>query len=333
VSILKELARIGNGIRSGVSDVPSLVTNILELDVHGAVTDTRKIMGDTADVLNGAGNLGIEMGSAPLKYTETLTKWADSAILSGAQLAIEAEKKLTGSGSIETGSEYWASSIKLQKAVETLIVAELEVGEDGWNGAASRAYNSATKAHRQHVSDVGSADSNIGEILKKEAEQIRQTREVLDSTSQALYDYGLATKAILAIPGANVAKVALADTLAATAALATTSAKMAQMVANSMENASGIRSASSHYEAAEKDTSGDGGGCNPFVDPRVDQKDLPSRAREGTDYQPRKETPEWGPPATPLPVESQVPGTYDLPADLPGPHITPPNRPPAGLPK
>lgn len=333
MSILKELARIGNGIRSGVSDVPSLVTNILELDVHGTVTDTRKIMGDAGDVLTGAGNLGIEMGSAPLKYVETLTKWADSAILSGAQLAIEGEKKLTGSGSIETGNEYWASSVKLQKAVETLIRAELEEGEDGWNGTASKAYNSATKAHRQLVSDVGSADSNIGKTLEKEAEQIRQTREVLDSTSQALYDYGLATKAILAIPGANVAKVALADTIAAAAALATTSAKMAQMVANSVENASDIRKASSHYEAAKNDTSGDGGGCNPFVDPRVDQKDLPTRAREGTEYQPRKETPVWGPPATPLPVESQAPVTYDLPAELPVPHITPPNRPPAGLPK
>lgn len=333
MSILKELLRIGNGIRSGASDVPSLVTNILELDVHGAVTDTRKIMGDAGDVLTGAANLGVEMGSAPLKYTETLTKWADSAILSGAQLVIEGEKKLTGSGSIETGNEYWASSKKLQKAVETLISAEFAEDEDGWNGAASKAYIATTKPHRQHVSHVGDADSNIGKILEKEADQVRQTREVLDSTSQALYDYGLATKAILAIPGANVAKVALADTIAATAALATTSAKMAQMVANSMENASDIRISSGHYEAAKQDTSGEGGGCGPFVDPRADQNDLPTRAQDASRYQPRKQIPVYGPPAAPLPVESQVPRIYDLPADLPAPHITPPNRPPAGLPK
>ncbi|WP_131827529.1 EspA/EspE family type VII secretion system effector [Mycobacterium syngnathidarum] len=332
MSILKELARIGNGIRSGVSDVPSLVTNILELDVHGVVTDTRKIAGDAGDVLTGAANLGIEMGSAPLKFTESLTKWADSPVLSGAQLIIEGEKKLTGSGDIEAGGDYSTSASKLEEAVITLIGAELD--RSGWDGRAADSYDEISQAHRRLVSRVQVADSNIGRVIKEEAEQVRQTREVLESTSQWLYDYGLATKAVLAVPGANVAKVLLADRVAASAALANTTFRMLMMANNSRENASYIRNMSDHYSKAQEDTSGSGAGCGPFVDPKDDrQESLPTRAKAESPYTPRDQEPVYGPPAAPLPVESQVPRTYDLPADLPVPHITPPLHPPAGLPK
>lgn len=78
MGILTDLAKIGNGIRSGISDVPSLVKNIFELDVHGAVTDARKVAGDVADVVTGAAGLGLEMGPAPLAYVAPLVKWADS---------------------------------------------------------------------------------------------------------------------------------------------------------------------------------------------------------------------------------------------------------------
>ncbi|WP_139335224.1 EspA/EspE family type VII secretion system effector [Mycobacterium sp. GA-1841] len=333
MSIAKHLFDIGNGIRSGVSDVPSLVTNILELDVHGVATDTRKVIGDAGDVLNGVAGLGVELGSAPIKYAGSLGKWADSPVLSAAQLFIEGQKKLTGTGDIEAGGGFAGSATNLETAVTTLIGAELEDNDDGWNGAAARTYNSTSKAHRQHVSNVSVADKSIGKTLEKEAQQVRETRECLDSTSQLLYDYGLATRAILAIPGANVAKILSADVAAAGAAMTTTSAQMGVMVYNSIQNARDIRTANDLYEAAKKDSSGNAGGCGPFVDPRVDQNDLPARARAATKYEPRQVDPTYGPPATPLPVESELPPTYDLPADIPLPHITPPNRLPSGLPK
>ncbi|MGV0811686.1 EspA/EspE family type VII secretion system effector [Mycolicibacterium boenickei] len=332
MSIATELFKVVNGIRSGVSDVPSLVTNILELDIHGVATDSRKVIGDVGDVLTGAAGLGIEMGSAPIKYMGTLGKWADSPVLSGAQLVIEAQKKLTGSGDIEAGGEYSASAINLEQAALTLIRAELD--KSGWDGQAAEKYDETSQAHRRLVSRVSVADSNIGKVLKEEAEQVRQTREVLDSNSQWLYDYGLASRAFLAIPGANVAKILLADTVAATAAVGTTTARMLMMTNSSFEHASYIREMSDHYEKAKEDTSGNGGGCGPFVDPTDDRKDnLPTRAKDGSPYTPRNQVPVYGPPATPLPVESQAPSTYDLPADVPVPHITPPNRPPVGLPK
>jgi hypothetical protein len=331
VSILTELARIGNGIRSGISDVPSLVTNIFELDVHGVVTDARKVVGDAADVLEGAAGLGIEMGPVPIKYMTPLVKWADSPPLAAAQLVIEGQKKLTGSGSIETGSEYWQSAVRLEKAIETLIGAELD--NSGWDGAAAMAYGEINNAHRKHVSNVSVADTNIGKVLQREAEQVRQTRELLDSTSQMLYDYGLATRAALSVPGANVAKILFADSLTASAAIATTSARMAQMLNDSVNNASEIRANSDYYESAQNDTSGYADGCGPFVDPETDRHSPPTRTNPRSPYIPREITPVYGPPASPLPVESHAPRTYDLPADLPRPHITPPSHSPGGLPK
>ncbi len=290
-------------------------------------------MGDVGDVLNGAAGLGVELGSAPIKYAGTLGKWADSPVLSAAQLIIEGQKKLTGTGDIEAGGGYSGSATNLETAVTTLIGAELKDNDDGWNGAAANAYNAATKAHRVHVSNVSVADRNIGKTLEKEARQVRETRECLDSTSQLLYDYGLATRAMLAIPGANVAKILSADLAAAGAAVATTSSQMGVMVFNSFQNAREIEAANDLYDAAKRDSSGNAGGCGPFVDPQDDQNDLPARARAGTKYEPRQIDPEYGPPAAPLPVEWELPTSHDLPADIPRPHITPPNRLPGGLPK
>lgn len=334
MSIAKHLFDLGNGIRSGISDVPSLVTNILEFDVHGVATDGRKVIGDVGDVLNGAAGLGVELGSAPIKYAGSLGKWADSPVLSAAQLIIEGQKKLTGTdGDIEAGSGYGESATNLERAVQTLLGAQVDA--DAWDGAASKAYDETNNNHRRHVSNVSAADNEIGKILKKEADQVRETREVLDSTSQLLYDYGLATKAALAIPGANAAKVLVADLMAATTAVGTTSSQMAEMVAHSIQNASQIRKQNHFYDGAKEDKSGDGGPCGTFVDPTDDRLDkLPTRLHPDAPYTPRKQTPVFGPPAAPLPVESEVPVTYGPPADLPtAPHITPPSRPPAGLPK
>lgn len=333
MSILKDLFDISNGIRSGIGDVPGLVKVVLELDMHGVATNGRKVIGDAKDVINGLAGLGIELAPAPIKYVGALGELADSPIIAAAQLVIEGEKKLTGSGSLEQGSEYWESAIYLQKALETLIGAELEEDDTTWDGAAAKAYNTVTIAHRKHVSAVSAADREIGRVLKTEADQVRQTREVLDSTSQALSDYGLATRALLVIPGANIAKLVAADTAAAAAALATTSTQMGIMVSNSFQNASDIRRVSVGYEEAKSDTSGKAGGCGPFIDPLQDQADLPSHAKAESPYEPRKRPPIYGPPATPLPVESEAPPIYDLPADVPLPHITPPSHPPGGLPK
>jgi hypothetical protein len=304
LSVLEKLFNLGNGVRSGIQDAPDLIGDVLTGDVHGVLTDGRKLIGDAGDVIEGAGALGLEMGKIPAKYAGSLGKWADSPILSAAQLAIEAEKAMTGSGDPHGGDGYGQSAVKLQETVETLIKAE--VNRDAWDGAASIAYDTAGKAHRRVVSNVAVADSDIGRVLDTEAGQVSRTRQTLDSTSQGLYDYGLATAWMNLVPGLNMAKF-VADSAAAAAALATTNATMLILANNSLENARNIGSSNNTYDEAVKDTSGPNG---RFTEPKQDQLgNLPTRLHPETEYTPPQPTapPEWGPPAEPYGSPSPAP--------------------------
>jgi hypothetical protein len=300
VSILEKLFNLGNGIRSGVEDVPALWGDLATGDLHGVLTDGRKLLGDANDVIEGAGALGVEIGRVPAKYLGSFGKLADSPILSAAQLAIEGEKKLTGSGDPHGGSGYSASAVKLQETVETLIDAE--VNADAWDGVAARNYDRLSKAHRKTVSNMSVADAAVGRVLDTEAEQVVRTRKTLDTTSQGLYDYGLATSWMLLVPGANAAKLA-ADAAAAAGALATTNTTMLILANNSLENSRKISTAAETYAEAKLDSSGE----ERFSKPEEDQKDnLPTRLLPGTKYTPvtPMTPPPVGPPATP----------YDAPA-------------------
>jgi hypothetical protein len=250
VGVLEDLFNLGNGIRSGIQDVPSLVGNVLTGDVHGAVTDGRKVVGDVGDVLEGVGDLGASLGKVSAGYTKTAGKLADSPILAAAQLAIEAQKATTGSGHPEDGNGYRESAKRLEECVNELIRAEPH--EDRWDGAASAEYAKTNESHRKATSKVQDADQNIASILSIEAGQVSRTRQTLAETSQNLYDYGLATAWMNFVPGANVAKMA-ADTAAAAAALATTDATMLILAKNSVENALRVREWIDKYSDAAAD--------------------------------------------------------------------------------
>ncbi|MBJ7341427.1 EspA/EspE family type VII secretion system effector [Mycolicibacterium sp.] len=300
MSVLDKLFNLGNGIRSGIEDVPALLGDVVTGDIHGVLTDGRKLIGDANDVIEGAGALGIEIGRVPAKYLGSFGKLADSPILSAAQLVIEGEKKLTGSGDPRDGAGYSASAVKFLETVETLINAEVNL--DAWDGTAANRYDELSKAHRRIVSDMSVADAEVGRVLDTEAGQVVRTRETLDTTSQGLYDYGLATSWMLLVPGLNMAKLA-ADSAAAAAALGTTNTTMLILANNSLENSRQIGTAAETYEAAKKDSSGEG----RFATPEQDQLgNLPTRLHPDTKYTPVKPTtpPPSGPPATP----------YDAPA-------------------
>jgi hypothetical protein len=305
LGLLEDLFNVGNGVRSYVQDVPGFVGNVLTGDIHGAVTDGRKIIGDVGEVLTGVECLGVSMGKVPAQYLGTVGKLADSPILQAAQLAIEAQKATTGSGNPEDGNGYRDSAKRLDEAVETLIDAN--PASDRWDGLASMTYTDTNNEHRRLTSDVQVADEKIGDILSIEASQVSRTRQTLDETSQNLYDYGLATAWMNYIPPLRAAKFA-ADTAAAAAALATTDTTMWILVKNSAENALRIRGSMHLYEGAAKDTSGEGADCGTFLDPTIDQNNLPSRLQPGAEYTvPDPEGPDNGPPATPYRTPTQAP--------------------------
>ena len=302
----EDVSNVGNGIRSGIEDVPGLIGNVLQGDLHGVATDGRKLIGDVGDVLDGVGHLGVTLGKISTKYAGSLGKLADSPILSAAQLAIEAERKTTGDGDPEEGDGYSQSAKRLDECIETYL-KYADPLEDRWDGSAAAQYHDTSSAHRGQVSNVQTADQHIGEILATEAGQVSRARRTLDETSQYLYDYGLATAYLNVIPGANVAK-AMADMAAASAALGTTNTTMTILVMNSRDNARQISQWQDQYTNAAKDTSGGGGICGTFVDPKddIDPKTRPTRLDPDQPYEvPSPEDPgQHGPPATP----------YDSPA-------------------
>jgi hypothetical protein len=313
LGLLEDLFNVGNGIRSGIEDVPSFVGNVLTGDVHGTVTDGRKLIGDVGDVLNGVSDLGATMSTVSSRYAGTIGKFADSQILAAAQLAIEGEKATTGSGDPEEGNGYRESATRLDEAVETLIDAT--PAPDRWNGKASATYTDTNNAHRTQTSNVQVADHAIGAILSIEAGQVSRTRQTLDEASQDLYDYGLATAWMNYLPPLRAAKMA-ADSAAAAAALATTNTTMAILVKNSAENAARIRQHISKYEGAAKDTSGTGGACGTFVEQNVDiaEGTRPERLDPSGKYEvPKPLDPHDGPPAIPYGSLPQAPPARTAP--------------------
>lgn len=306
MGLFEDLFQIGDGLRSGGTDAPSFVINLLEGDVHGATTDGRNLIGDVVGILDGVEGLGVSLGEVPKRYLGSAAKLADSKILAAAQLAIEGQKALTGSGEPEEGNGYRDSARRLEDTVETLIDAAPK--NDRWDGAAAEAYAEMNAAHRRLTSDISVADKAIGDLIATQAAQVRGTRHTLDEASESLYDFGLATSWMNFIPGMAAAKAA-ADLASASAALATTQSALAILVKNSMENAQRIGRIQEDYvkslssmddeDRATAQTPDLAGTCGSVVGQKDDLANLPRRIREATNYEIPHSEPRWGPPATP----------------------------------
>lgn len=331
MGLFEDLFQIGDGIRSGVTDAPSFVVNLLSGDVHGATTDGRNLVGDVVGILDGVEGLGVSLGEVPKRYLGSAAKLADSKILAAAQLAIEGQKALTGSGDPDEGNGYRDSARRLEDTVETLIDAAPH--GDRWDGAASEAYAFRNADHRRITSAMSVADQTVADILATEAGQVRRTRECLDDVSQQLYDFGLATSWMMFIPPLVPEKIA-SDLAAASAALTATSTSLSVLAKNSLENASRLRSNLHYYKSASSDTSGETEGCESgIVTQDKDLGRLPSRIGNGDDYTvPEPEVPHQGPPATPYGGHqaSTAPGVGNTAGSAPG-RAAPP-RPPVASP-
>lgn len=305
-----------NGVRSAWSDVPNMVGDVMSGDLHGALNDGRKVIGDASDIVQGLSSLGVSMGPLPNFISSSkVVSLAESKVLSAAQLVIEGLKKTTGSGEPCNGDEFRGSATALEKVVDTLIKAEPH--SDRWDGTASQVYNSTNGSHKRCASDVSAADFAIAKIVDLEAGQVARTRTTLDETSQNLTDYDLATCWMNATPPTRVIKFGL-DCGAVSAAMAVVTPTMAILVKNSAENAASIRNQVDLYNGASQDTSGNpAGGCDVFSPPvgelprpdpatrmpnPADGTTPPSRSRPDTPYTvpTPEEPPVYGPPAAPL---------------------------------
>lgn len=154
MDLLKGVFHLGDGVKSGVEDAAGIVNDLVHGNVHGVVTDVRKLSTDAGDVLEGFAGLGIGLGPLPALYAASaFAKLADSAILSAAQLVIKGERMLTGTGTPEDGAGYRDSAKRLNGVVETLIDAD--PAPDRWDGAAANKYVEANDLHRRLASSSG----------------------------------------------------------------------------------------------------------------------------------------------------------------------------------
>lgn len=312
MSVWEDVSDVGGGLTGLLTDVPSLVGNVAEGDVHGIITDGRNVIGNVADVLGGMEGLGVTLGEVPKRYLGNIAKIADSKILAAAQLAIDGQKQLTGEGEPEDGSLYRESATRLEGALNETIDANRS--DDRWNGAAARAYETTNDEHRKRISATSVADAGIASILATEAGQVAQARNTLDDTSQALYDFGLATAWMNFVPPLIPAKTT-ADATAAAAAMATTLSTMAVLAHDVVENAVRIRALNGRYDYAAGDSSGGDPGCGDgIVSQETDLAERPTRISDPGEYTVPDFDPEYGPPATPYDVPSQAPGAlYTVP--------------------
>ncbi|WP_051226425.1 EspA/EspE family type VII secretion system effector [Mycolicibacterium iranicum] len=335
MSVWEDVTDVGGGLAGLLTDGPSLIGNVAEGDVHGIITDGRNVIGNVADMLGGMEGLGVTLGEVPKRYLGNIAKIADSKILAAAQLAIDGQKQLTGDGEPEGGSLYKESAARLEGALNETIDANRS--DDRWNGAASDEYQKRNDAHRKLISATAAADAAISKILEVEAGQVAHTRNTLDDTSQALYDFGLATSWMNFVPPLIPAKAA-ADSAAATTAMATTLSAMAALWNDSQENAKQISALISDYNSAAEDTSGDDTGCGGGIISQTD--DLarqPTRILKPGHYTVPETDIEYGPPATPFGVLGQIPGAAPGPAPAPSPTPAPrspkPTAPPSPPPQ
>jgi len=302
-----------NGVRSAWTDVPNLVGDVATGDLHSALNDGRKVVGDANDIAQGLTSLGVSMGPVSGTLSNSpVVKLAESKVLSAAQLAIELLRKSTGAGDPCTGDEFRESSGRLETVVDTLIKAEPHT--DRWDGTASQIYNAVNASHRRCASDVQAADLEIAKIIDTEAGQVSRTRTTLDETSQNLTDYDLATCWMNTTPPSAAIKFAM-DVAAAAAAMATVDATIGVLVKNSIENAFNINQHISKYDAPGRDTSGNpAGGCDIFSLPDDEHPlALPDDA-----------TPLPGADEGTRPPSRSLPGT---PYTVPGPEVPPPSVP------
>ncbi|NOQ57379.1 MULTISPECIES: EspA/EspE family type VII secretion system effector [Mycolicibacterium] len=326
--------KLASGVVNGAKDGASLVDNLLDRDVGGALQDAFKLADDVGDVTEGLASLGFGVGPLPtaFKSMKSLVP-AESKILWLAQLAIDGMKLTTGSGNPTNGDEFRGSSDHLGDAVATLIGAEPHT--DRWDGTASQVYNAVNASHRRVAFEVQNADFEVANILDDEAEQVGRTRETLDDQIEWLKIYDYATMAMNSTAPSAALKVLL-DTAAAATATGIAADAIGKLFTNSVQNALRIRDQLDGYENGARDTSGNpDGACEVFSMPKDPEEELPrydriadklpedpyspvvppTRSLPETKYTvPSPEEPiVYGPPATPYgnpaPVSPTTPST------------------------
>ena len=103
MSFLDDAFNVIHGGYNAAQDAVAVAGDVVTLDVHGAVTNSQKLLSDTKNFLEGVEGLGVNLGKIPAKYADNpLVKAVDSPPIEAAQLAIEGMKLTTDPDSPKT---------------------------------------------------------------------------------------------------------------------------------------------------------------------------------------------------------------------------------------
>ncbi|MGU3651109.1 EspA/EspE family type VII secretion system effector [Mycolicibacterium sp. A43C] len=166
-----------------IDDVVDTVT-----DAAGKVKDAAKVVeviakrGDLLDVVDFA--KGVGKWASPLAIAPT-------PVLVGGQKVIQGMRWTTGDGDPITGTAFIEGATAFRNLDSTLLTAR---PDSDWEGSASRAYEKRVDRQQDHAAILSSADSKVGSAISREADEINETRRILDGLHNHLADFGEYTK-------------------------------------------------------------------------------------------------------------------------------------------
>ncbi len=208
----------------------------------------RAKLADIADVARSVGKLASPLHIAP------------TPILVGGQKAIEAMKWTTGDGDPVSGKAFVDGSHAFTEQQKKLDNAHPDTTWEG--GPAPKAYERRVGDQQDRVAILADADSQIASIVSREADELVETRRVLDGLHNWLAEYGECTQTLGVIPEVGKSIQMQAEMLAVGLALNDATSKIWEMHNNANSNAAKVREALALYQkvsttATQQDSVGD----------------------------------------------------------------------------
>lgn len=229
-------------------------------------------VGDVAGKAKKAGEVITEIGKrcglpGITRFGETVStaagflEIAPTPVLEGGQKVIEKMKETTGSGDPERGRGFAEGSRAFHEHAEVTLQAAKP--DTTWSGGpAPRAYERRNDEQQNRVAIMANADYEIANAINSEADEVQETRRILDGEHQILADLGKRTQFLgTAGPEGKALQYAI-ETNAVFWAVKECTARMWAMHNFANDHAAGVRAQTEGYHhvadaATPQDSIGD----------------------------------------------------------------------------
>lgn len=229
-------------------------------------------VGDIAGKVKTAGEMITEVGKrcglpGIARFGESLStaagflEIAPTPILEGGQKVIEKMREATGSGDPERGRGFAEGSRAFSEQAEVTLQAA-KPGSTWSGGPAPKAYERRNEEQLDRVATMSGADYEIANVINREADDVQETRRILDGEHQVLADLGKRTQFLGAAGPEGKALQYGIETNAVYWAVKECTARMWAMHNFANDNAANVRTQTESYQqvasaAVPQDSIGD----------------------------------------------------------------------------